>query len=172
MPLGGGRAIITLRVADRDRERRRDCQRSWEVTCSHFIPVLSLCRWPNVGHGRLLGWRARLAYFSQWSGQTYPDRICRSSKCDMTIVRMWYDDRPDVIFASVVCFSLRKLIGEARHVYSWGNPDEGNPDKKTCHVSSGNVCHVASGRGVPIVPSSPSRRGDLFQGQCLSRFSR
>ena len=48
MPLGGGRAIITLRVADRDRGRRRDCQRSWEVTCHHFILVLSLYRWGNV----------------------------------------------------------------------------------------------------------------------------
>ncbi|RVW23653.1 hypothetical protein CK203_093950 [Vitis vinifera] len=47
MPLGGGRAIITLRAADRNRERRRGCQRSWEVTCHHFIPVLSLCRWRN-----------------------------------------------------------------------------------------------------------------------------
>ena len=90
MPLGGGRAIITLRVADRDRERRRGYQRLWEVTCRHFIPVFSLYRWRNVGHGRLLWWRARLAYFSQWSGRTYPDRICRSSGCDMTIVRMWY----------------------------------------------------------------------------------
>ena len=30
------------------------CQRSWEVTCRHFIPVFSLCRWRNVGLGRLL----------------------------------------------------------------------------------------------------------------------
>ena len=30
----------------------------------------------------------RLAYFSQRSGQTYPDRICRSSGCDMTVVRV------------------------------------------------------------------------------------
>ena len=44
-------------------------------------------------------------------------------------------------------------IGEARHTYSWGNPNEGNPDENTCHVSSGNVCHVASGGGVPTVNS-------------------
>ncbi|RVW67844.1 hypothetical protein CK203_060993 [Vitis vinifera] len=31
MPLGGGRAIITLRATDRDRGRRRGCQRSWEA---------------------------------------------------------------------------------------------------------------------------------------------
>ena len=54
MSLGGGRAIITLRAADRDRGRRRGCQRSWEVTFRHFIPVLSLCRWRNVGHDKLL----------------------------------------------------------------------------------------------------------------------
>ncbi|RVW70354.1 hypothetical protein CK203_048717 [Vitis vinifera] len=38
MPLGGGRAIITLRAADRDRGSRRGCQRSWEVTCHHSCP--------------------------------------------------------------------------------------------------------------------------------------
>ena len=45
-------------------------------------------------------------------------------------------------------------IGEVRHVYSWGNPDGGNPDENTCHVSSGNVCHVASGGGVPTIVAS------------------
>ncbi|RVW68784.1 hypothetical protein CK203_060955 [Vitis vinifera] len=68
MPQGGGRAIITLRAADRDRERRRDCQRSWEVTCHHFIPVISLCKWQNVGHGKLprgeRGRRGRKAFMT------------------------------------------------------------------------------------------------------------
>ncbi|RVW85535.1 Suppressor of mec-8 and unc-52 protein-like 2 [Vitis vinifera] len=90
MPLGGGRVIITHRAADRDGGRRRSCQRSWEVTYRHFIPVISLCKWLN---------------------------------------------------------GVR--IGEARHVYSWENPDESDPDRNACHVSSGNVCHVASGEGVP-----------------------
>ena len=44
-------------------------------------------------------------------------------------------------------------IGEACHVYSWGNQDRGNPDEKTCHVSLENVCHVASGGGVPTMPT-------------------
>ena len=88
MSLGGGRAIITLRTADRDRGRRHGCPRSWEVTYCHFIPVISLCRWRNMGHDRLLWWRARLAYFNQWSGQTYPDSICRSSGCVVAVVRM------------------------------------------------------------------------------------
>ena len=35
-------------------------------------------------------------------------------------------------------------IGEAHHVYSWGNPDEANPDR--------NACHVSSGGGIPTVP--------------------
>ena len=69
MPLGGGRAIITLRAADRDHGRCRGYQRSLKVTCHHFTPVLSLCRWRNVGRDRLLEWRARPAYFSQRSGQ-------------------------------------------------------------------------------------------------------
>ena len=33
-------------------------------------------------------------------------------------------------------------IGEARHVYSWGNPDEAGPDENVCHVLLGDVCHV------------------------------
>ena len=33
-------------------------------------------------------------------------------------------------------------IGEARHVYSWGNPDEADPDENVCHVSLEDVCHV------------------------------
>ena len=49
---------------------------------------------------------------------------------------MRYDDRPDVMFASVMCLSLRKVrIGEACHVSSWGNPDR-------------NACHVSLGGGV------------------------
>ena len=51
--LGGGRAIITLRVADRDRDRR-----SYEVIVGSDLLslhlILSLCRWRNVGHGKLL----------------------------------------------------------------------------------------------------------------------
>ena len=53
MPLGGGRAIITLRAADRDRGRRRGCQRSWEVTCHHSCPfalqVAERGPWQTIG---------------------------------------------------------------------------------------------------------------------------
>ena len=38
MSLGGGRAIITIRAAIRDCERRRGCQRSWEVNCHRSCP--------------------------------------------------------------------------------------------------------------------------------------
>ena len=38
IPLGGGKAIITLRAADRDHGRRRGCQRSWEMTYHHSCP--------------------------------------------------------------------------------------------------------------------------------------
>ena len=31
-------------------------------------------------------------------------------------------------------------IGEACHMYFWGNPDE-----NVCHASSGDVCHVWGG---------------------------
>ena len=40
-------------------------------------------------------------------------------------------------------------IGEARHVYSWGNPNEVDPDENACHVSLRDVCHVWG--GVPTV---------------------
>ena len=43
MPLGGGRAIITLRAADRDRGRLWDCQRSWEVIVGSDLPSLHSC---------------------------------------------------------------------------------------------------------------------------------
>ena len=43
-------------------------------------------------------------------------------------------------------------IGEARHVYYWGNPDGSNPDENVCQVSSGNVCHVSSGGGIHTMP--------------------
>ena len=36
-------------------------------------------------------------------------------------------------------------IGEACHVYSWGNPDEVNPDGNVCHASSWDMCHVWEG---------------------------
>ena len=150
MPLGGGRTIIILRTADRDRGRRRGCQRSWEVTCHHFIPVPSLCRWRNVGHDRLLWWRARLAYFSQWSGQTYPDRIWRSSRCDMTIIRMCY--------LRVSCTSP----------CSWGNPDWviRMRIRTTCHQK--NVCHVASGEGPYICGSS--RTNNIHVGREMTKL--
>ena len=72
-------------------------------------------------------------------------------------IRIGYVGCPDVIWRSSGCdiCECRVLlpeevrIGEARHAYSWGNPDGGNPDENTCHVSLGNVCHVASGGGVP-----------------------
>ena len=58
-------------------------------------------------------------------------------------------------------------IGEARHVYSWGNPDGVNPNENVCHASPGDVCHVLSGGGVPTMPPfltcpfCPSKMGGL-----------
>ena len=58
---------------------------------------------------------------------------------------MQYDGCLDVMFANVVCLSLRKVrIGEARHVSSWGNPD-----RNACHMSLGDVRHASLGGGVP-----------------------
>ena len=124
---GGGKAIITLWAADRDRGR-------WLA----IIPVLSFCRRRIVG-GDLppsLSFRptggglwavsgcrndvARLAYFSQRSGQTYPDRICWSSGCDVCECR--------------VPFPEEVWIGEVRHMSSWGVRMEFDSDVNACHV--------------------------------------
>ena len=56
-----------------------------------------------------------------------------------------YVGRPDVLCRSSGCYVCEcrvpllegVRIGEARHVYSWGNSDESDPDRNTCHVSSG-----------------------------------
>ena len=77
----------------------------------------------------------------------------------MSVVRMRCGGRPDAMWWSSGCYVYEcrvpllegVRIGEARHVYSWGNPDRGNPDENACHVSSGNVCHVSSGGGVPTI---------------------
>ncbi|RVW59279.1 hypothetical protein CK203_113065 [Vitis vinifera] len=65
MPLGGGRAIITLWAADRDRGRRRGYQRSWEVTYHHSC-LLAL----QIGYVGC------------------PDVIWRSSGCDVCEYRV------------------------------------------------------------------------------------
>ena len=43
MTLGGGRAIITLRVTDRDRGSCCDCQKSWEVIVGSDLLSLYFC---------------------------------------------------------------------------------------------------------------------------------
>ena len=43
MTLGGGRAIITLRAADRDRGSCCDCQKSWEVIVESDLPSIHSC---------------------------------------------------------------------------------------------------------------------------------
>ena len=57
--------------------------------------------------------------------------------------RIVYVGRPDVLCQSSGCYFCECCvpllegvrIGEARHVYSWGNPDEVNPDDNVCHAS-------------------------------------
>ena len=72
-------------------------------------------------------------------------------------IRITYVGRPDALWKLSGCYicdcrvPLLEVvrIGEARHVYSLGNPDEVDPDENVCHASSGDVCHVLSGEGVP-----------------------
>ena len=57
--------------------------------------------------------------------------------------RIVYVVRPDALWQSSGCYicECRVLllegvrIGKARHVYSWGNPDEGDLDDNAFHVS-------------------------------------
>ena len=68
-------------------------------------------------------------------------------------IRIVYVGRPDAICRLSGCYGCECCvpllegvrIGEARHVYSWGNSDEIDPDENVCHVSSGDVCHVLGG---------------------------
>ena len=71
-----------------------------------------------------------------------------------------YVGRSDALWQSSVCYVCEcrvpllegVRIGEARHLYSWGNPDEADPDE--------NVCHVWG--GVPIDSSSKISISDTF----------
>ena len=57
--------------------------------------------------------------------------------------RIVYVGRPDALWQSSGCYICEcrvpllegVRIGEARHVYSWGNPDEVNSDDNVCHAS-------------------------------------
>ena len=60
-------------------------------------------------------------------------------------------------------------IGEARHVYSWGNPDGVNPNENVCHASSGDVCHVLSEGGVPTLHIRMNLHGLAFSDGSLPR---
>ena len=68
-------------------------------------------------------------------------------------IQIVYVGHPGVLWQSSGCYVCEcrvpllegVWIGEARHVYSWGNPDEINPDENVCHASSGDVCHVWGG---------------------------
>ena len=79
-----------------------------------------------------------------------------------------YVGRSDALWQSSVCYVCEcrvpllegVRIGEARYVYSWGNPDEADPDENVCHVSLGDVCHVWG--GVPIDSSSKISISDTF----------
>ena len=70
-----------------------------------------------------------------------------------------YVDRPNVLWQSAGCFVCECRVpllegvrtGEARHVYSWGNPDEADPNENVCHVSIGDVCHVWGGVPTEVI---------------------
>ena len=129
-------------------------QRSWEAPqlleiVGSDLPLFLSFHSAGGGTWVMTGCRndvVRLAYFSQWSEQTYPDRICRSSGCDMAVIRMWC--------LRVSCAS------------PWGSPDRGSAPRislgeirmeliriemrVTCHHR--NTCHVSSRGGVPTLP--------------------
>ena len=82
-----------------------------------------------------------------------------------------YVGHPDALWQSSGCYVCEcrvpllegVRIGEARYVYSWGNPDEADPDENVCHMSLGDVCHVWGG-----VPTSMIRaRGKYLMQERL-----
>ena len=74
-------------------------------------------------------------------------------------IKIVYVGHPDAMWRLSRCYVCEcrvpllegVRIGEARHVYSWGNPDGGNLDENACHMSPGSMCHVSSGGGVPTI---------------------
>ena len=97
-------------------------------------------------------------------------------------IRIVYVGRPDVLWQSSGCYVCerrvplleRVWIGEARHVYSWENQDEANPDENVCHVSLGDVCHVwegsLQGPYVHTLKSSPIWTVDCSQATHMSNY--
>ena len=72
----------------------------------------------------------------------------------MLIIRLYYgaDVFMEVVRMSMFCkrrllFLEAVRIGEAHHVYSWGNPDDGNPDDNVPHVTMRCVPRVFQREG-------------------------
>ena len=147
MTLGGGRAIITLRAADRDRGSCCDCQKSWEVIARSDLLSLHSCPFT-----------LQVAERGPWQAVVITCKTCllqsmiwtNVSGWPMLVVRMHLRKSSGCYVCECRVPLLEGVrIGEARHMYSWGNPNEDNPDENVCHTSSGDVCHVWG--GVPTI---------------------
>ena len=122
MTLGGGRAIITLRVANRDRGRWCGCQRSWEVTMWNdhrkWLVVTSSCHltlqttetWAMIGCcGNVWDLLTSVNdpdHFIRMAYVGHPDVLCEPSG--------WYVYKCRLIFLEVVrksmaCVLYRKI---------------------------------------------------------------
>ena len=95
MTLGGGRIIITLRAADRDRGMW-SCEVIVGSDLLSLHLVLSLYRWRNVGHGRLFVITCKTCFTSV----NDPDNH----------IRMTYVSHPDVLWKSSACFMLISVV--------------------------------------------------------------
>ena len=90
MTLGGGRAIITLQAADRDRGMW-----SWEVTCCHFILSLH-----SAGSGT---WAMTGCCDNVWD-------LLTSVNDPGNYIRMDYVGHPDVSWKPFGCFMLINVV--------------------------------------------------------------
>ena len=132
MTLGGGRAIITLRAVDRDRGRW-SCEVIVGSDLSLYL-VLSLCRWWNVGHGRLFVITCKTCLLQSMTRTIIFGWL-------MLVIRMYlWKPSGCIMLISVFWTSLRQSGYERRVTCN------------ACHVSPWGAWHVFSGWGVPTVP--------------------
>ena len=167
MTLGGSRAIITLRAADRDRGRWCSCQRSWEVIMWNdrrkWLVVTSSC--PLT---------LQVAERGSWLIVVITCKTCLTSVNDPDhYIRVDYVGHPDVSWKPSGYFMLISVVLtflEAGRI--WGRVmciRMGWSGWYACYVSLWGVWHVFSGGGVPTLLSSIYSQPTCWSNKLINR---
>ena len=164
MTLGGGRAIVTLRAADRDRGNCYDCQKSWEVIVGSDLLSLHSCLFT-----------LQVAERGSWQAVVITCKTCLlqsmirtniSGQC-MSVVRMCCGSRPDVMFVSAVCLSLRESGQEKRATCTLGEIRMRLTRMRMCATRHQEMC-ATCGEGSlqqPLQKGSSRALNRRFQGK-------